>query len=187
MSGFGLSFRSHINQESQLHGYILRRQAWHPDLEPVCSLGLAGCVSSEIMIAQGLMLLSPAIDVPRTLLLRVMEMLQGLVLPYFPHWRIVPSPPIHVVTEDPKLVRPLSLSTPPPHASCLCAPSLHAAPCCMRAWSEESTLRHANPRSHPCEMPSSIFNVAPALSSNRQPKAQADSACRGRSCWQTRI
>ena len=38
------------------------------------------------------MLLSPAIDVPRTLLLRVMEMLQGLVLPYFPHWRIVPLP-----------------------------------------------------------------------------------------------
>ena len=60
------------------------------------------------------MLLSPAIDVPRTLLLRVMEMLQGLVLPYFPHWRIVPSPPIHVVTEDPKLVRSLSLSTPTP-------------------------------------------------------------------------
>ena len=57
------------------------------------------------MALQGLMLLSPAIDVPRTLLLRVMEMLQGLVLPYFPHWRIVPSPPIHVVTEDPKLVR----------------------------------------------------------------------------------
>ena len=55
------------------------------------------------------MLLSPAIDVPRTLLLRIMEMLQGLVLPYFPHWRIVPSPPIHVVTENPKLVRSLSL------------------------------------------------------------------------------
>ena len=63
------------------------------------------------MVPQGLMLLSPAIDVPRTLLLRIMEMLQGLVLPYFPHWRIVPSPPIHVVTGDPKLVRSSSLST----------------------------------------------------------------------------
>jgi len=60
------------------------------------------------VLLQGLMLLSPAIDVPRTLLLRIMEMLQGLVLPFFPHWRIVPSPPLHVVTEDLKLVRPAS-------------------------------------------------------------------------------
>ena len=59
-------------------------------------------------LLQGILLLSPAIDVPRTLLLRVMEMLQGLVLPFFPHWRIVPSPPISVITEDPKLVRPPS-------------------------------------------------------------------------------
>lgn len=53
------------------------------------------------------MLLAPAIDVPRTLLLRIMEMLQGLVLPFFPYWRIVPSPPLHVVTGDPKLVSPM--------------------------------------------------------------------------------
>ena len=78
------------------------------------------------------MLLSPAIDVPRTLLLRVMEMLQGLVLPYFPHWRIVPSPPIHVVTEDPKLVRPLSLSTLlPQHHAFMCLPTCCAVPACL--------------------------------------------------------
>ena len=56
-------------------------------------------------MVQGLLLLSPAIEVQRTVVLRVMAMLQGLVLPFFPHWRIVPSPPIHVITEDPRLVR----------------------------------------------------------------------------------
>ena len=79
------------------------------------------------------MLLSPAIDVPRTLLLRVMEMLQGLVLPYFPHWRIVPSPPIHVVTEDPKLVRSSSLCTPTPQQHALTCPPYRLCCACMPA------------------------------------------------------
>jgi hypothetical protein len=61
-------------------------------------------MQGSTIAVQGLMLLSPAIDVPRTLLLRIMEMLQGLVLPFFPYWRIVPSPPIDAVTEDPQLV-----------------------------------------------------------------------------------
>lgn len=34
----GWSFTGHIKLKSQRHAYIQRRQAWHPDLEPVCLL-----------------------------------------------------------------------------------------------------------------------------------------------------
>ncbi|CAK0736685.1 hypothetical protein CVIRNUC_000786 [Coccomyxa viridis] len=94
---------------SYVREVVQRYQDSHPGLPMVMGgVSMGGMVATltvmrEQEMWQGLMLLSPAIDVPRTLLLRVMEMLQGLVLPYFPHWRIVPSPPIHVVTEDPKL------------------------------------------------------------------------------------
>ena len=71
-----------------------------------CTVYRQVTIAGSTVAVQGLMLLSPAVDVPRTLLLRIMEMLQGLVLPFFPHWRIVPSPPIDAVTEDPKLVSP---------------------------------------------------------------------------------
>ena len=147
---------------------------------------LAGCAKCHIVILQGLMLLSPAIDVPRTLLLRIMEMLQGLVLPYFPHWRIVPSPPIHVVTEDPKLVRPLSLSkhTPQQHAFA-CLPHMLCRTC-MPGGKEEGTLRCDELCSAPCKMPGTIFYVTPGLSGTLLHSTQACSACRGKSCWRTR-
>jgi len=84
---------------------LSRHCAWSQKTLDLCVLHSSP--SYHAVLLQGLMLLSPAIDVPRTLLLRIMEMLQGLVLPFFPHWRIVPSPPLHVVTEDLKLVRAL--------------------------------------------------------------------------------
>ena len=55
--------------------------------------------------AQGVLLLSPSIDVPRTLVLRVMAAIQSVILPLAPFWRVVPSPPIEIVTADIALVR----------------------------------------------------------------------------------
>lgn len=52
-----------------------------------------------------------------------MEMLQGLVLPFFPHWRIVPSPPIDAVTEDPKLVSPLFIAFDMPKGTAISDPA----------------------------------------------------------------
>ncbi|EIE26115.1 alpha/beta-hydrolase [Coccomyxa subellipsoidea C-169] len=48
----------------------------------------------------GLLLLSPAIDVPRTLVLRVMSAVQSVIAPLIPGWRIVPQPTLDMVTED---------------------------------------------------------------------------------------
>jgi hypothetical protein len=54
--------------------------------------------------AQGLVLLSPSIDVPRTIVLQVMAALQGIILPFVPRLRIVPPPTLEMVSEDPKMV-----------------------------------------------------------------------------------
>jgi hypothetical protein len=35
-----------------------------------------------------------------------MAAIQSIILPIAPFWRIVPSPPIEIVTPDPALVRP---------------------------------------------------------------------------------
>ncbi|BDA44401.1 probable monoglyceride lipase [Coccomyxa sp. Obi] len=51
----------------------------------------------------GLMLLSPSIDVPRTLILRVMIAMQSLMVPLVPSWRIVPRPTLEMVTADPQV------------------------------------------------------------------------------------
>jgi hypothetical protein len=53
-----------------------------------------------------MVLLSPAIDVPRTPVLRVMTTIQGLILPMLPFWRIVPAPSLEAVTPLPEVVRP---------------------------------------------------------------------------------
>ena len=53
---------------------------------------------------QGLLLLSPSIDVPRTLLLRVMSMIQGIILLVAPAWRVVPAPSLQDVTNDADVV-----------------------------------------------------------------------------------
>ena len=54
---------------------------------------------------QGLLLLSPSIDVPRTLTLRIMAAIQSIVLQLAPYWRIVPRPALEIVTADLALVR----------------------------------------------------------------------------------
>ena len=88
-----------------------------------CTVYRQVSIAGSTVAVQGLMLLSPAIDVPRTLLLRIMEMLQGLVLPFFPHWRIVPSPPMDAVTEDPKLVSPSSTGFDAPKGTTIYDPA----------------------------------------------------------------
>ena len=53
---------------------------------------------------QGLLLLSPSIDVPRTLFLRVMSMVQDVILVVAPAWRVVPAPKLDDVTNDAAVV-----------------------------------------------------------------------------------
>lgn len=72
-------------------------RSWLAVPEAFCLEMGSGCV-------QGLMLLSPSIDVPRTVVLRAMAAVQGFLVAVAPYWRVVPRPTLEMVTADPQVV-----------------------------------------------------------------------------------
>ena len=56
------------------------------------------------VILQGIVLISPAVDAQRSLLLNVLQLLQYIALMVCPRARIVPSPPFEDCTNVPELV-----------------------------------------------------------------------------------